>query len=170
VGGATVALRISESGEQREKAPCRLCEEQEVAEIEEKTQKTHTMKILRLPITGDWLNEIDECRKFEEYRDIKQHYISRFFTPVKRDLRDLFEMSLKCTDDIRKEAADFGCMLKDFDAVELIAGYSRTARRSLYELRGITVGRGREEWGAPTDRNVFRLHLGRRIELTTSKS
>lgn len=131
------------------------------------------MKILRLPIKGKWLAMIDAGIKGDEYREIKPYYISRFFenklgreSIVTGALCDLFESCLQCTNDIEKEADDFGQRLKDYDAVELIAGYSRTARRSLYELKDgwLTVGRGRTDWGAPADKNVFRIHLGNRIQ------
>lgn len=129
------------------------------------------MKILRLPIKGKWLNMIDAGIKTDEYREIKRHYISRFFeNKLGREsiggsaLYDLFEMSLQCTDDIESEANDFGQRIKEYDAVELIAGYSRTAKRSLYEFKGLSVGRGRVAWGAPADKNVFRIHLGNKIQ------
>lgn len=121
------------------------------------------MRILRLPITGEWLDTIDALLKFEEYRDIKQHYISRFFTTVHRDLRDLFELSLRCTDDIHATAAEFGCEVRDYDAVELVAGYGRQARRSLYEFKGLSVKYGIPAWGAPADRKVFAIQLGKKI-------
>lgn len=129
------------------------------------------MKILRLPIKGKWLAQIDAGIKKEEYRDIKAHYISRFFenklgreSIVRGALCDLFQMSLQCTDDIEKEADDFGQRLKDYDAVELIAGYSRTAKRSLYVFNGLSIGPGRQDWGAPAGRNVFKISLGNKIQ------
>lgn len=121
------------------------------------------LRVLSLPIKGEWLDEIDAGRKLEEYRDIKQHYISRFFEGVPRDLRDLFEMCLQCSDDTFGEVGDFGCAMKKYDAVELVAGYSRTARRSLYEFKGLSVKLGNPKWGAPTDRKVFAISLGKKL-------
>lgn len=46
------------------------------------------------------------------------------------------------------------------DAVCLSYGY--TKRRMTFECAGITIGRGRPEWGAPDD-EVFVIKLGRRI-------
>jgi hypothetical protein len=33
----------------------------------------------------------------------------------------------------------------------------------LFELKGITIGKGNTEWGAPKDKEVFILKLGNRI-------
>lgn len=108
---------------------------------------------------------IDAGIKLEEYREIKQYYIARFFAPVEIALRDLFESTLQVTDnDINDEAEWFGSYGKEFDAVELIAGYSRTSRRSLYEFKGLSAAYGKPEWGAPTDRKVFAINLGKRLK------
>jgi hypothetical protein len=34
----------------------------------------------------------------------------------------------------------------------------------LFELKGITIGMGKPEWGAPEDKKVFILKLGDKIE------
>ena len=47
-----------------------------------------------------------------------------------------------------------------YDAVCFSYGY--TKRRMLWECKGITIGRGRPEWGAP-DKDVFIIQLGKRI-------
>jgi hypothetical protein len=69
VGGATVALPISESGKQREKAPRRLCEEQEIAEIEEKTQKD--LKMNGINFIEPLFYATIERRKFQTRRIAK---------------------------------------------------------------------------------------------------
>ena len=46
------------------------------------------------------------------------------------------------------------------DAASFSYGY--TKRRMTFECAGITIGRGRPEWGAPDD-EVFVIKLGRRI-------
>ncbi len=122
------------------------------------------MKILYLPLKKEWYEMIERGEKTEEYREIKQYYISRFFEnelgrkPIMQvSLRDLFEMSLRCTGDIEKEADDFGLRLKHFDAVCFSYGY--TKRRMMFECKGIKIGQGRPEWGAP-DHETFIIKLG----------
>lgn len=123
------------------------------------------MRVLRLPIKGEWLDIIDAGIKKDEYREIKEHYMPRFFENRPNiALRDLFESDLQETTDIQAFVEYWGCTIREYDAVELIAGYSRTSRRSLYEWEGLSVGLGNREWGAPAGKNVFRVHLGKRIE------
>ncbi len=42
--------------------------------------------------------------------------------------------------------------------------YGYTQRTMLYALDGIRIGRGKPEWGASEDKDVFILKLGNRIE------
>lgn len=42
--------------------------------------------------------------------------------------------------------------------------YGYTKRTMLFELKGITVGYGRPEWGAPKRTGVYILYLGKRQE------
>ena len=49
---------------------------------------------------------------------------------------------------------------KDFDAVCFSYGY--TKRRMLWECKGIEVGQGLKEWGAP-DYETFIIKLGKRL-------
>lgn len=41
--------------------------------------------------------------------------------------------------------------------------YGYTKRRMIFEIENISFGLGRVEWGAPKDRAVFIIKLGRRI-------
>lgn len=51
---------------------------------------------------------------------------------------------------------------KFFDAVRFSYGYTR--KTMTYEVVIITEGKGRPEWGAPIDRDVFIVKLGKRID------
>ena len=42
-------------------------------------------------------------------------------------------------------------------------GYQRNAPSMTFEVRDICFGKGRPEWGAPTDKEVFIIKLGKRI-------
>lgn len=52
-----------------------------------------------------------------------------------------------------------GPRFKHFDAVCFSFGYTR--RRMMFECKGITVGHGRSEWGAP-EHETFIIRLGKR--------
>lgn len=51
-------------------------------------------------------------------------------------------------------------LFKGYTHVRFRYGY--TKRTMLYELNEIVIGKGRQEWGAPTE-DVFVLKLGKRI-------
>lgn len=53
-----------------------------------------------------------------------------------------------------------GPRFRHFDAVCFSYGY--TKRRMTFECKGITIGQGRKEWGAP-DHETFIIKLGRRL-------
>ena len=53
-----------------------------------------------------------------------------------------------------------GPRFKEFNAVCFSYGYTR--RRMTFECKGITIGRGRPEWGAP-EHTTFIIKLGKRL-------
>jgi len=42
-------------------------------------------------------------------------------------------------------------------------GYAKDARRMTFKLRGVTLGFGKAEWGAPSAHAVYVLKLGKRM-------
>ena len=61
---------------------------------------------------------------------------------------------------IRLALLEWGPQFKDYDAVCFSYGY--TKRQMLWECKGITIGKGRPEWGAP-DHETFIIKLGNRL-------
>ena len=98
---------------------------------------------------------IERGEKLEEYREAKPYWVNR--------LRD---KGMTCVD--KAEGCECNricwrighCGFASFDAVCFSYGY--TKRRMLWECKGITIGRGRPEWGAP-DYNTFIIKLGKRL-------
>lgn len=50
----------------------------------------------------------------------------------------------------------------DAELVEFRYGY--TKRTMLFEIEDLRIGYGKEEWGAPTNMEVFIIELGKRIK------
>ena len=101
-------------------------------------------KILYLPLKKEWYEMIESGVKTEEYREIKPYW-------DKRLMRDKWNF---CTDSL--------CHIPQvFDAVKFSYGY--TKRTMTFECKGITIGKGRKEWGAPGE-DVFIIKLGERTE------
>ncbi len=97
------------------------------------------MKILELAVTYHWYDEIEAGRKPEEYRSNTPFYRSRLMYP------ESSEEVWKHYDAIRFRRGRFG------------------KQTMLVEHKGTRLGIGRPEWGAPEDKKVFILELGKVI-------
>lgn len=111
------------------------------------------MKILYLPLNKEPYDMIECGEKPEEYREIVNYWVVRLLVCAKTCGR-------RCDKD-RSHACLFGPVFKHFDAVCFSYGY--TKRRMMFECKGITIGQGRSEWGAP-DHETFIIKLGERIQ------
>jgi hypothetical protein len=123
--------------------------------------------VLTLPIEKRWFELIRSGEKKEEYREIKRHWVVRMLS-FKEDMewQVLEEMLCDMQDPTRRHRDldemlhYYGVRFAPFSHVRLINGYRAGAPRILVPCGGITIGRGRPEWGAPPDRNVFIVRLG----------
>ncbi|NDV46123.1 ASCH domain-containing protein [Paludibacter sp. 221] len=96
--------------------------------------------------------------KKEEYREIKPYWMKRLtfcfmggFVACKyNSCGGRHEHCMNAMNDV-------------YTHVEFRNGYSSKSPKILLELKGIIVGKGHKEWGAPDD-NVFIIRLGEIIE------
>ena len=112
------------------------------------------MRTLYLTLQKKWYELIESGIKTEEYREIKPYWINR--------LRD---KSFICTVDKHCECK-LSCFLNycKFDRFEqVIFSYGYTTRTMTFEIESIAIGIGKPEWGAPADKEVFIIKLGKRI-------
>lgn len=103
------------------------------------------MQILDLSLTHHWYDEIHAGRKPEEYRELKWFYWRRLFDPDDKELYNSLE-------EVNK--------FRHYDAIRFHRGQG-SPMTMLIECKGISIGYGNPEWGAPIDRKVFRIRLGR---------
>ena len=103
----------------------------------------------------------EEGVKTEDYREIKDYWIQRL---IETDLfyefptrEELIEMA---------EDGSIEEFFKDFDAVTFSYGY--TKRTMTFECKGIEIGKGNPEWGAPKE-YVFIIKRGRRLKWNQKK-
>ena len=122
------------------------------------------MKTLCLPLKKEWYEMIESGVKTEEYREMNTYWAGRLLE-VRRDFAGDFQAYEDCIDIMKEDCIDamerLSAKFKHFDVVRFSYGY--TKRTMTFECKGITIGRGKPEWGAPTDRNVFIIKLGNRI-------
>lgn len=103
------------------------------------------MKIIHLPLKKEWYEMIEAGIKKEEYREDTHYWRIRLLSKV-------FE-----EDDAQSLTV---YLFKSYDAVCFSYGY--TKRRMMFECKGITIGQGRPEWGAP-NHETFIIKLGERL-------
>lgn len=93
---------------------------------------------LHLILKAKWFNAIKDGGKREEYREKTPYW----------------EKRLMKTHGLYKS-------VKIFDAICFHKGYTKTCITFKWQYLGI--GRGKPEWGAPIDRNVFIIHFSNRL-------
>ena len=115
------------------------------------------MKILDLPLKAKWYDMIESGAKGEEYRIIKPYWCKRLShcETTLCWMRGVYG-TCRWVDKLQ------GFNAKNYTHVRFRFGY--TKRTMLFELRKISIGKGKPEWGAPTDKDVFILTLGNRKE------
>ncbi|WP_101690715.1 hypothetical protein [Dysgonomonas massiliensis] len=120
-------------------------------------------KILRLTLKKQWFDMIASGVKKEEYREIKDYWTNRLvwlLNPEKFDsITDLTER-LKDNAMIveRKSYLEYAF----YTHVEFTNGYGKHRPQITFEFKGITIGKGNPEWGAPLE-DVFIIKLGKEL-------
>lgn len=127
-----------------------------------KTEKTKVM-LLHLPLKVKWYEMQESGEKTEEYREITPYWFKRLYqrkeqymvgTSLRRTLTD--SEAYMCCAPIRRKILKVGYTdleLKPYTHVVFRYGY--TKRCFIHRIDSITIGKGKPEWGAPTERDVF---------------
>ena len=121
-------------------------------------------KILHLVLKCKWWDMIASGEKKEEYRDITSLYCARLL--IKGDWYYLKQTYIRYDEDdimriVKMYAGKSQLRWQHYDAVCLHRGYTNVTM--LYEFKGTSIGYGNPAWGAPTDKEVFVIKLGKRI-------
>lgn len=109
---------------------------------------------------------IESGVKTEEYREVKEHWVKRLTHFTYEEYETLEELTSQLQFAEENEWTPYevlgyyGAQSRRFDAIKFSYGY--TKRTMTFECKGITIGKGKAEWGAP-DNDVFIIKLGRRI-------
>ena len=97
------------------------------------------VKILRLTLKKKWFDLIKSGEKLEEYREIKQYWISRL---------------------CEKGCKEYTYDIKRFTHVLFTNGYRKDSETHTREIRDMTIGTGIESWGATPNEQYFVIKLG----------
>jgi len=115
-----------------------------------------SMKILHLPLKAEWYRMIESGVKTEEYRSDKPYWRKRLLRCYKSiDWCDDGVSCRSCSVYQKKQFRNY---------THVCFRYGYTSRTMTFEIKDITIGIGKYEWGAPTERNVFIIKLGNRIK------
>ena len=114
--------------------------------------------ILHLPLKKEWYEMIESGVKTEEYREIKPYWEKRLidYKALKRDYDWIVFRKVV----LGKWTNPCEHYPKDYTHVKFSYGY--TKRTMTFEIESITIGKGKPEWGAPTEVG-FVIKLGKRI-------
>lgn len=130
-------------------------------------------KILHLVLKRKWYDMINSGIKTEEYREIKPYWEKRLLDYkslsdyVDKNFNDLLMLVYEFVvhGSLQPHIEDAPHMFpRGYKKVVFRLGYQRNAPSMTFEVRDICFGEGRPEWGAPTDKEVFIIKLGKRIE------
>lgn len=119
--------------------------------------------ILKLTLKKTWFDLIRNGNKTEEYREIKAYWANRLYAISPINAYE-FENTEDTADAILNGYSP-KCPFRSFTHVQFTNGYSPTSPTFTIECKGIRIGRGNPEWGAPTDKDVFILELGKIVQL-----
>lgn len=124
-------------------------------------------KTLHLTLKKRWWDMIERGEKTEEYREIKDYWTKRFIDikAVQHEQQTRNGMYRLFGGFIPAQVT-YSDGLKYFPKYHydvVCFHYGRTARTMSFEIQRIIVGIGKPEWGAPDNKKVFIIILGRRI-------
>lgn len=117
------------------------------------------MKTLRLTVKKQWFDMLLSGEKKEEYREIKEFWSIRFFPNY---------LGKNCSR-IPEDGEEYGeYELRNYDLVEFTNGYGKDKPAVTFECKGIKIGQGNAEWGAPA-KDVFIIQLGKEVSRANVK-
>lgn len=112
---------------------------------------------LNLTLKKQWFDLIRSGEKLEEYREIKWYWVRRLLNEIHPRMEAFVSADWH---DVNSLPYTF----RPITHIKFTNGYSPNSPSFTIECKGIRIGRGTPEWGAPTDRDVFILSLGKIIE------
>jgi len=129
------------------------------------------MNTLRLPLKKKWYEMTKEGIKTEEYRNINEYWNKRLFNCNIGCTRKKYYGD--CQEFINNKIINsFPCYkcehseIKHFDTTTLTLGYPSNSDKERiieFENLGISIGYGKEEWGAEKDKLYFVIKHGKQL-------
>ena len=137
-------------------------------------------KILTLILIQQWFIDTFKGIKPEEYRAITPYWVKRLLCMENGDsltkcysegtIINICDALLNCKNwecNLIKDVLSlFHIRFKEFESTDFRNGYKplKKVPRFIIENKGITIGKGKTEWGYVGEDNVFIIHHGNIIE------
>jgi hypothetical protein len=131
------------------------------------------MKTLNLTLKKQWFGMILSGEKPEEYREIKEYWARRlliFLDPCGLEPGELDEMVCDMRNPFNRHNGPsdlldyFGVKFRHFDAIRFVNGYGNDRPTFVIEAPGLTIKKGKEEWGAEKGKYYFAFGLGKVLD------
>lgn len=124
------------------------------------------MNILEMPLMFVWYDMIDIGEKPEEYREIKPYWEKRLLdykSLVKYYEENKAELHIKRLLFGHRPVIENVCEAfpAGYTHIRFRRGYTKTTM--LFEIKSISFGIGNPKWGAPKNKLVFIIKLGKRV-------
>lgn len=122
------------------------------------------MKPLRLPLKKEWFEMTKAGIKTEEYRNINEYWCKRLVFPTISNLS--IQRVLGWISDNELDLFDKFCSFNNFDTTTITLGYPSNSDKDRiieFEQLSISIGYGKEEWGAEPNKLYFVIKHGKRI-------
>ena len=113
---------------------------------------------LKLTLKKEWFDMIASGVKTEEYREIKPHWIRRFY-----DCRGFSRVKMENLDKLIRRYFESGKVYNGYKHVEFTNGYGNHRPRITMEFKYMVIGTGNPDWGAEKNKEYFVIKLGKEI-------
>lgn len=126
---------------------------------------------LHLVLKSQWFDLIDSGIKTEEYREIKPYWKKRLLNYkelsgyVDKNYEAMTAYEFLVHGSIEPHIEDAPHQFpRGYKQVAFRRGYHRDAPCMVFAVKDICFGKGKPEWGTPTDKEVFIIKLDKRIK------
>lgn len=129
--------------------------------------KIKIMKTLRLPLKKKWFEMTKAGIKTEEYRNINEYWFIRLIAdPYHITINGYSYLGNGLIELLKNGIKADNIVFKHFDTTTLTLGYPSNSDKECiieFEQLSISIGYGKEEWGAEPNKLYFVIKHGKRL-------
>ena len=119
---------------------------------------------LKLVLKKKWYDMIASGEKKEEYREYKAYWISRLCAQDKHGDKCLPGSAIGERNPLCELCIGtfHNFVPKDYDKITFYLGYAKDRPSMTFNVKSVTLGSGKEKWGAEPGKEYFVFRLGER--------